>query len=40
MQVFSEVNKEPESDGLSTEDFHYAISKAPDFARLVVLENV
>ncbi|KAL5486969.1 hypothetical protein EMCRGX_G019516 [Ephydatia muelleri] len=30
-QLFKEVNKEPSADGLSTEDFRYAISRAPDF---------
>ena len=28
------MNKE-NADGLNTEDFHYAISRAPDFARFV-----
>ena len=32
-QLFKEVNKEPNADGLSTEDFRYAISRAPDFQR-------
>ena len=35
-QVFEEVNKECNCDGLSTEDFHYAISRSPDFARFVI----
>lgn len=33
LQIFSEVNKEANCDGLSTEDFQYAISRSPDFAR-------
>ena len=32
MQVFSEVHKEENCDGLSTEDFRYAISRSPDFS--------
>ena len=31
-QVLIEVNKK-DADGLNTEDFHYAISRSPDFAR-------
>jgi calcium and integrin-binding protein 1 len=30
-EIFIEVNKE-NAEGLNTEDFHYAISRAPDFA--------
>ena len=33
LQVFLEVNKECSCDGLSTEDFQFAISRSPDFAR-------
>ena len=35
LQILIEVNKE-KSDGLNTEDFHYAISRAPDFARYCI----
>lgn len=30
--VFAEVHKDGGCDGLSTEDFHYAIGRSPDFA--------
>lgn len=33
--MFEEVNKECNCDGLSTEDFHYAISRSPDFTRYI-----
>lgn len=33
--MFEEVNKECNCDGLSTEDFHYAISRSPDFPRYI-----
>ena len=32
LQILIEVNKK-NADGLNTEDFQYAISRAPDFAR-------
>lgn len=30
--IFAEVNKDSSCDGLSTEDFQYAISRSPDFS--------
>lgn len=38
MQIFSEVHKEENCDGLSTEDFCYAISRSPDFSMYDLLQ--
>ncbi len=33
LQVFKEVNKEVKCEGLSKEDFGYALGRSPDFVR-------
>ena len=38
LQVLIEVNKK-DADGLNTEDFHYAISRSPDFARYCIYQR-